>query len=211
MVQSAKTLLGSRVWCQDGPIGIIKDILFSDSDWTLTYMVVAKHRWLPLGKIVLEPAVISCPQGQGKVMSGLTRKGLGDCPPASEHLPLAAQKKLDKKIQRVRMTRTSPDKMAKADVRIRSLVDKMNPHLHSMKEIIGYGIQAKDGEIGTVGDACFDPSQWNLKGVKVKNGRAGIKNNDFISTDLISEIRCRQQQVTLVTAKEGVLHALKSA
>ena len=37
----------------DGDIGIIKDFLFDDRAWTVRYMYVDTHKWLPLGEKVL--------------------------------------------------------------------------------------------------------------------------------------------------------------
>ncbi len=53
MLRSIHELTGYSLDAEDGPIGKCLDFLFDDLKWTIRYMVVDTHKWLPGGKKVL--------------------------------------------------------------------------------------------------------------------------------------------------------------
>jgi len=209
MASSAKRLFGSRVWTQNGPVGTIKDILFNDKDWTIEHVVIGKYQWLPFGKVLVKPTAVTCPYGQGKVVTGMTRGDLRKCPLANTHLPLTQRKKSEEKNKRVSSNKTPVEKSAKTQKRSTVLARKKDLHLRSMKEVAGYEIQATDGSIGIVNDFMLNSGNWHTSAIVVKHGRAGVKDGDLISIDLIGKIGWRQRQVILKTKKDNVMQSLE--
>jgi hypothetical protein len=48
-----------------------------------------------------------------------------------------------------------------------SHIEEGDPHLRSCKELIGYGIEARDGSIGEVRDFVLDERSWTIRDVVV--------------------------------------------
>ena len=49
--------------------------------------------------------------------------------------------------------------------------DSVDPHLRSVKEITGYHIQARDGEIGHVDDVVLEDKSWVIRYLVVDTGK----------------------------------------
>jgi len=82
--------------------------------------------------------------------------------------------------------------------------DKGDVHLRSMSEVIGYHIQAKDGEIGHVEDSLLCDKDWFVKYVVVdtRNWRVGRKVG--VEPQWIEEFKCGESKVYLKLARGGV-------
>ena len=209
MSKYAKNLIGSRVNTENGQVGKVKDILFSDENWNIKHLLIGKHKWLPFGKVLVEPNVIKCLDAQSKVVAEMRREDLKTRPPASEDLPVAEQKALEKQIERMGLNKTPAGQNTPNQGQQDVSKTKKDPHLRSMKEIIGYKIQATDGLIGTVNDVSFDLENWHIEGMVVTNGHESIRDNELIVTDLVGEFVWSQKSVTLNASKENVLSSLK--
>jgi len=209
MAQRAEKLLGSRVWTQNGPVGRIKDILFDDRHWNIEHLVVGKHRWLPFGQVLVEPSAVTCPSGEGKTITPMTREDVRKCPSATVRIPLAKRKKLVKQVSRMGFNKMPVGKTIQSQGQPALRIPEADSHLRSVSDTIDYRIQATDGDIGVVDDIEMNPAQWCVEGFVVKEGRAGIRNCDIIPTELINDISLIRKSVILTSAKDDVLHALK--
>jgi sporulation protein YlmC with PRC-barrel domain len=209
MGEYAGRLLVSRVWTQNGPVGKIRDILFDDREWNVEHIVVEKHRWLPLGKVLIEPPALKCPCGQAKIITGMKREDLRKCPPASERIPLAKRKKLVKHVRQMGFSKMPAGKTLQSQGQPALRIPEKDSHLCSARRIAGYRIRATDGDIGIVDDIKLNPTNWCVEGLVVGKGRAGIHDEDIITTELIREISAIRDSVTLTSTKDEVLHALK--
>jgi uncharacterized protein YrrD len=57
-LRSAREVVGYHVAASDGDIGHIQDLLFSEEDWTLRFLVIDTRNWLPGRKVLAAPAWI---------------------------------------------------------------------------------------------------------------------------------------------------------
>ena len=55
-----------------------------------------------------------------------------------------------------------PDGLDGAARREQALAERGDPHLRSSREVTGYDVAARDGDIGHVHDFLFDPRSWQI-------------------------------------------------
>jgi hypothetical protein len=79
-----------------------------------------------------------------------------------------------------------------------------NAHLHSMREVIGYHIQASDGQIGHVEDFIIDTDTWNVRYVVVdtRNWLPGKKV--LVAPDWIQEVNWIDAQVYVELSRDRI-------
>lgn len=60
------TLMGFRVHAQDGEIGPVEIVLADDTNWSVRYLVVATHTWLPGKQAPLAPGAVTAIDWSGR-------------------------------------------------------------------------------------------------------------------------------------------------
>jgi len=53
VLRNIKNLHGVDLHAIDGDLGPVKEFYFDDQDWTILYMVVENHKWLPGRRILI--------------------------------------------------------------------------------------------------------------------------------------------------------------
>jgi hypothetical protein len=86
----------------------------------------------------------------------------------------------------------------------RQQIGRGDVRLRSMREVIGYHIQATDDEIGHVEDFLLCDRDWSVRYVLVdtRNWRRGRKV--VVEPEWVERIRCEESQVCLKLARAGV-------
>lgn len=86
------------------------------------------------------------------------------------------------------------------EVEARAEQEEVDPHLRSVREVMGYDIQARDGEIGHVEDFIIDDERWLvqymavdtrdwLPGKKVIVALEWIKDIDWLERDVMMDLK----------------------
>jgi len=76
--------------------------------------------------------------------------------------------------------------------------------LRRLHELLGYHINATDGEIGTVNDFYFDDQQWMIRYVVIDTGPWLFGRRLLVSTDVIGSIESLGELVNVNLTKEQV-------
>jgi uncharacterized protein YrrD len=174
--QRLKPLLGGSVLALDGDVGAISDFYFDDDSWTVRYIVVDTGRWLR-GRQVLVPlwALHAPDWQQARVPVRITRKQVRHSPDIDTHRPVSRRMEaaalsyyrypaywagpaLWGHVPAPEPTTgiASPDPDALQDT------DERGTHLRSVREVTGYHIRARDGDIGHVDDFLINPDTWAI-------------------------------------------------
>ncbi|HVJ22569.1 MAG TPA: hypothetical protein VM756_01385 [Burkholderiales bacterium] len=80
-------------------------------------------------------------------------------------------------------------------------------HLRSSSEVIGYGIEARDGTIGKVADLVVDDETWAITDVLVDSRQWLPGRLLLVSPDVIERIDWPQKKVHLRLARGDILRA----
>lgn len=155
MLRSAKDLRGYTVHATDGRVGRVDDLLFNDQTWTIRSLVVKTGQWLRRQRVLITPIVLGALKQETRSLSvGLSRRQVED-------RPISYQMQKESRWW-LPWTGVSAKAIAK---RAESTTEKRrgDPKLRTVREVINYGVQANDGQVGRVADLIFDDEPWVIR------------------------------------------------
>ncbi len=176
MLRSLKELINYRLQATDGTIGSVDDFLFDDRMWTIRYLVANTGGWLKGRLVLIAPKSLKAPDWQSRHLPvDLSRKQIEDSPSIFSDAPLARQKELQLAqhynwpvywaIDGLGGFGAAPiaTPVEPPPGEARPPEEEGNPHLRSVREVLGYRIHAKDGDIGHVDDMIVEDDNWVLR------------------------------------------------
>lgn len=216
MLLSVENLFDYKIEAEDGAIGKVHDFFVDDQTWNVRYVVVDTGHWLPGRRILLSPESVDRPHAQGRLLPvKLTREQVKNSPDADLEKPVSRQYE-QQLHQYYRWTpywyggygsaATAPAApMGPTGSRIATETEqKVTTHLRSAREIIGYHLHAKKGEIGHVEDFILEDENWVLRYfvVDTRNWLPGKKV--LLSTEWIRDVDWSQSEVFVDIDKREV-------
>jgi hypothetical protein len=175
MLRSLKEIMGYGLNAEDGDIGRCHDFLLDEQTWTVRYMVADTGKWLPGRKVLISPISLGNPDWRERQFPvRLTRDQIESAPDLDEHAPVSREYEIWYHKHFQWPYYWSGAGLWSSGIHPKSLyVSKPDlgdegpefdhPHLHSCREVIGYDIGAKDGEIGHVEDFIVDDDIWAIQ------------------------------------------------
>ena len=79
-----------------------------------------------------------------------------------------------------------------------------DPHLRSTKEVIGYHIEAKDGEIGHVENFIIDDESWAIRYMVVDTSNWWLGKKVLVSPQWIAEVDWAESKVRVDLSREEI-------
>jgi uncharacterized protein YrrD len=146
MLRSLKELIGYQLASQDNEKqGKVRDFLLEDREWTLRYLVSDVGGWL-LGRRVLVPAgkLKKAEYKKRWVVVSLDEEQIESRPPISADEPVSKQH-LVKEYRKRGQGRYQLEKVGTSG----------DPHLRSFRELMGYRVESREGEVGRVVDLIY--------------------------------------------------------
>lgn len=188
MLWNVNDVVGYGIAATDGRIGTVSDFLFDDQTSTIRYIVVDTGEWLPGRKVLLVPDAIGEADPASKTFPvALTRKQVEESPDVSTDQPVSRREE-----QRLHshygwepywpgpaMGMVAPYWGAAGygygampppeteSAAARAVEAQGDPHLRSASEVIGYYIEASDGDIGHVEDLLVEDASWTIRYIVV--------------------------------------------
>ena len=192
MLWSVSEIRGFRLRATDGDIGEVSDLLFEDATSTVRYLVADTGSWLASRKVLIAPEALRDPDTAARAFPvGLTREQVENSPGIETDRPVSRQREDELRTYygwRPYWNKPLPTgsdeagagaaniaywgrahrEMLGAEIdRRRELAGARptedNPHLRSASEVIGYCIEATDGEIGHVEDLLAESGSWIIR------------------------------------------------
>jgi uncharacterized protein YrrD len=178
MLRSEKEMRGYTIRATDGDIGKVHELYFDDLAWIVRYLVVDTGNWLPGRKVLLWPGVLGQPDwGTRSLPVGLTKEQVEHSPDISADAPVSRQMEIDLHTYygwtpywRSGLPPMGLGAAAAAEMIARTETEteeggeqESDPHLRSTREVTGYHIQARDGEIGHVDDLIVEDESWFIR------------------------------------------------
>jgi sporulation protein YlmC with PRC-barrel domain len=190
MRQTVKELQGDVIMATDGHIGSVEDVYFDETDWAVRYLVVNTSDWLPGKRVLVSPAAIDAgASSDEQVRVRISREQVERAPDAINERPVSRQKEMahaahfgypyywgsSPELWGATGVPTRPPagepsvgaSRPEAERAAQALLEQGDSHLRSGAEVIGYGIEARDGAIGDVQDFVVDEDTWAIDGVVV--------------------------------------------
>ena len=173
MLLSMKGLTGYHIQASDGEIGKVKDLLFEEKTRAIRYLVVATGGWLVRREVLISPSALGLPNGKEELIPvELSREEVKNSPDISTDLPLSREK--ERRLFNYynwpiywmpgpRFGASIPLAPVPSEENQKNEEAEEETDLRSAKEIIGYGVQARDGDIGHIDDLVIDDETWVLR------------------------------------------------
>lgn len=168
------TLQGYKLNSFDGVIGSVDDIYFDDRHWTIRYLVANTGNWLTGRQVLISPYAL----GEAAVLTqqvaiNLTKKQIEDSPSLDTDKPVSQQFELSfyeyygwptywggtYMWGNYPWIMRDPEQWKKTAREHKT----WDLHLRSAREVKGYHIHAKDGEIGHISDFIIDDDTWAIR------------------------------------------------
>lgn len=198
MLRGVKELRGYAIQAVDGQIGTVDGFLFDDLTWTIRYLVADTGSWLCNRRLLLSAVSLGQPEWEEHVFPvGLTKEQVENSPPVAVDRPVSRQ--MEERLAGyygwpAYWTGAAAAVVSKAVAELeKENLIQSNPHLRSTREVIGYHIQATDGEIGHVEDFVVEDSSWVLRYLVINT----------------RHLLCGKRVLVAPTAVEGVSWATK--
>ena len=224
MFVKASTIKGYAVAAQDGPVGVIADLLFDDATWLVRWVVVDTGTWLSSRKVLLPPSALGHLNGDTKEFSvRLTRKEVKDSPDVDADKPVSRQ--MESGIYdyfgwspywgtgfNMGGYGFMPPPIAESASpgcweRDDGLASCGDAHLRSATAITGYHIHARDGEIGHVEDFLLADGDWSIRYLIVDTKNWWPGKSVLVSPILAIEIDWMDRLVNLDASRQSIKDA----
>ncbi len=200
MLLSANHLLNFDVEAIDGNIGTVDDFFFDGKQWLVRYVVVDTGRIFPGKKVLLAPHSFGHCLPLQKIMPvDMEGKKVKESPDASTELPVS-------KLHEIEIHKyynwvpywdgdfvTSPSPLIMENIvdekKMAEFEEKIkNVTLRSVKEVNGYKIKAKDGQIGHIDDFIVEDDNWDIRYIVVDAGTFLHGRKVLLSPQWVGEI-----------------------
>jgi len=182
MLRHTSEIDGYAIGATDGPFGSVTDLLFDDATWRVRWLVVDTGGFMAGRKVLLPPSALGHVNHIGRQFAvRLTKQQIKDSPDISVDQPVSRVMETNLydyygwgpywstgfymggygygggAFSPIGMGFTSRDREGDVERRARG-----DPHLRSVREVTGYHIHARDGEVGHVADFLVEDGDWSV-------------------------------------------------
>lgn len=227
MLREVKELTGYDIEATDGRIGTVQDFYFDDETWTIRYLVVDTGGWLPGRSVLIAPEALDRPDWDSRRLPiRLTRRQVEHSPGVETDKPVARQKESELRAyyrwplywtgegafmpaaagtQVEAVAALQAGALAEDGQRPLTAEATGDPHLRSANEVIGYDIQASNGDIGQVEDFIVDDDTWGIRYMVVDSGNWLPGKNVLIAPQWIHAVDWAERHVRVDLKKETIM------
>lgn len=220
----------------DGAIGVVKDLYFDDEAWAVRYFVVDTGSWLSSRKVLISPMAAGKPDWAAKLLPvSLTREQVKNSPDIDTDMPVTRQHETDyldyysysyywggAGMLWGRSGNPTPllpgyagygsDTAARAEAdsaqaRTGARQQDQDPHLRSCNAVVGYQIEASDGEIGHVQGLLVDEESWAIRYLVVSTGNWWKGHELLVAPQWIQRVNWADQTVAIDLARDALKQA----
>lgn len=233
MLRSVNELKGQVIHARDGELGNVDQFLFDDERWTIRYLVVETGKLLGR-KVLISPISVDRKQKTDGLTLSLTKEQIRNSPDINTDRPVSRQHETEYfnyygypyywggpslwggTSYPIVHPATSgslgyPDRTAghagTAATARPQPEKKEDPHLRSTKEVIGYYIEATDGNIGHVEDFLIDDENWAIRYVVVDTVNWWPGKKVVIAPQWIKDVSWTESRVYVELSRERIKNA----
>jgi uncharacterized protein YrrD len=222
MLRSMRSLLDYHLGATDGKIGTVDDFLFDDQAWRVRYLVANTGGWLKGRLVLVSPASLKPPEWESKLFPvELTRRQIEDSPGIMSDAPLERQKELE--LARhynwpvywaidglggfgaapiVTPIEPPPGQSTPPQ-------EEGDPHLRSLREVMGYRVHGTDGDIGHADDLIVDDKDWAIRYLIVDT-RSWLPGGDVVlATSWIQDVSWNDAKIFVSHSREEIKNSPK--
>lgn len=223
MLHTVSSIKGYLLAAEDGHLGKVKDVYLEEGTWAVRYLVVNTGTWLPSRDVLLPPRAIGhIDDGRESIEVHLTKDKIKGAPDISSAPTVSRQLEHEYfayydwpaywtglgayGVAPYNVGDLPPS--AERPVKTREpAAEAAEPRLRSVKELIGYHVEATDGEIGHIDDFVVDDDSWEMRYLVVETRNWWPGKKVMIPPQTIEQISWDLKQVFLVISRDQVQNA----
>jgi hypothetical protein len=220
MLRTAGDLKGIKIEAKDGDIGSAQDLYFDDRTWTVRYVVVDTGAWLPGRQVLISPFAFHAVPDSARLRTFLTKARVENSPSIDTDRPVNRQREIELSeyygyphywvgpyrwgdLATPAMPLTSPQPAIDEETLARDR-ESADPNLRSARDVMGYYIQATDGDLGHVDDFLVDDETWAIRYLIVDTRNWLPGRRVLISPDWIQRVSWEDSKVYVDLAKRHI-------
>ena len=227
MLRSIKDLQRFGLRATDGPIGTVEQFFFDDEQWAVRFLVVDTGKWLPGRRVLISPFQVERPDWSAQRFDvAMTRDQVKSAPDIDTHKPVSRQQELAFHLHyglppywtgpalwgaAPFPTMPSPAAMAESERYVKEeqqrAIEQGDDHLRSTSEVIGYSLDATDGELGKVDDFLVEDDTWALRYIVINTSQWWFGRKVLIPPAWINRIDWSRQTVHTSVTRQQVKEA----
>lgn len=232
MLRSMKDLESYAIRATDGDLGHVKDFYFDDRAWVIRYLVVDTGNWLSSRKVLISPIAIGSPDWAGKVLPvSISKEQVRNSPDIDTDKPVSRQHEMDylgyfgypyywggsglwgmgsypSSMMTMAHDRPGGGGSGSHDwIAAESGPDHDDPHLRSCQEILGYRIEATDGDIGHVQGCLVEEETWAIRYIIVETSHWWSGHLVLIAPEWIRHVSWSENTVAVNLRRQAVKSA----
>jgi hypothetical protein len=225
MLRSVQDLQGATLRAIDGEIGSVDQFLFDDESWTIRYLVVNTGSWLDGRIVLLSPRAVMAVDWEAQAIAvNLTQQKIKEAPDIATDQPVSRQMEAtyssyygyppywggvglwgaglspyaypttargqaaqENELDTLETEGQGGDRQVQSD----------DTNLRSAREVSGYHIRARDGEIGHVEDFLLDDETWAIRYLVVDTGNRWFGNHVLVSPAWVTDVSWSERLVDI--------------
>ncbi|GMU21733.1 MAG: hypothetical protein AMXMBFR13_18230 [Phycisphaerae bacterium] len=233
MLHRTHDLRGHKLGAIDGEIGRVEDFYFDDHSWRIRYLVADTGTWLSGRLVLISPAALGHTDwGSGVLPVHLSREQIENSPPIESEPTVSRQR--EKELANYygwpiywapppgayaggtptavpEAVEPYPYGTAGPNVVVREKADRPgvaprtgDPHLRGAREVSGYYIEARDGDIGHVDDFIVDDDEWLIRYMVVDTRNWWPGKKVLVSPHTIQAVNWDDSRVHVELTKDQI-------
>ena len=218
MLRNLKSLFGFHILAEDGEIGKVNDIYFSDDTWTIRYLVVDTGPWIFGRKVLIAVNALGTPDWEAeKFPVSLTREQVKNSPEMDTEKPVSRHQEIELHsyyrwngywtVQPGFNSELKPPGPTYPEIPapVENITPEQgDPHLQSAKSIVGAHVKAKDSSAGQVEDFLVDDETWFIRFVIVNTGDLLPGKKILIAPLWIEAVRPKESEIYIPINSEQI-------
>ncbi len=237
MLRTMNDLEGYAIQATDGTIGRVKDFYFDDEAWVIRYLIVDTGTWLSSRSVLISPIAIGHPNWAEKILPvSITKEQVKNSPDIDTEKPVSRQHEIQflgyygypnywggsnfwgggaypymmmpgygtlvatpQAIHPEEMEAHARDEAA------RHKNDDL--HLRSCKAVVGYHIEADDGDIGHLQGMLVDEETWAIRYLIVNTSNWWLGHEALIAPQWIQEVIWSEGTISVNLTRQAIKDA----
>jgi hypothetical protein len=230
MLRSTKDLRGFTLRATNGEIGSVDEFLFDDEQWTIRYMVANTGGWLTGRLVLISPIVLGNADWEAKTLAvALTRAQIEQSPDIATDQPVSRQREAELAeyygylpywggmgiwgagmspyaLGGIVTPPVVPPVGTTATERALAGAETQrgDQHLRSTREVTGYRIHARDGEIGHVDDFILDDETWAIRYMVIDTRNLWPGKHVLVAPEWIGDVHWSTSTVDVDLLRETI-------
>lgn len=227
MLRKLNDLRGFTIAATDGEIGSVDDFYFDDQSWFIRYVIIDTGPWILGKQVLISPVAIETVDWEGGALTvHLTKEQVENSPDISLDQPVSRQSEINlhrhygwpgywyavptmtTPMGGMYTTPVPPKSVAtppgKEEPAHAETTEQGDPNLRSVKEVLGYNIQATDDDIGHVEDFFADENEWRIRYLLVNTRNWLPGRNVLVGTDWLERVDWIKRDVFVKVTREQI-------